>query len=92
MPRDRGGIGRTGNKHKKKATDDLNRRLESPEGDAVQPSATALHKVTNMTEELNAGTLLNAAFAQDSNHDQCTRLLLFLVRSPVHLYHDPVRP
>ena len=57
MPRDRGGIGRTGNKHKKKATHDLKRRPKSSEDDAIQPSATALDDVTNLAEQLNAGAL-----------------------------------
>ena len=57
MPRDRAGIGRTGNKHKKKATHDLKRRPKSSEDDAIQPSATALDDVTNLAEQLNAGAL-----------------------------------
>ena len=82
MPRDRGGIGRTGNKHKKKATHDLKRRPKSSEDDAIQPSATALDDVTNLAEQLNAGALASVLFpfAQDSNHSQCARPLLCLAQ------------
>jgi hypothetical protein len=57
MPRDEGGIGRTGNKHKKKSTHDLKRRPKSSEDDAIQPSPMALDDVTNLAEQLNAGAL-----------------------------------